>query len=98
MEDMSNYIQERTKKANEKLRKIVSNLPDFCIDYFISIEQTTSPLTRLNYATDLNIFFYYLSTIIFEKPASKITIFDIESLKARDFELFLKLREFFYHQ
>ena len=89
MEDMSNYIQERTKKANEKLRKIVSNLPDFCIDYFISIEQTTSPLTRLNYATDLNIFFYYLSTIIFEKPASKITIFDIESLKARDFELFL---------
>lgn len=86
---MSNYTQERIKKSNDKLRKIVAKLPDYCVDYFIGIEQTTSTLTRLNYATDLSIFYYYLSTEVFQKKASEISLQDLNSLKARDFELFL---------
>ncbi len=86
---MSNYVLDRTKKSNIKLRKIVENLPEFCIDYFIAIEQTTSILTRLNYASDLNIFFFYLSTELLFKETKNITLTDINSLKSRDIELFL---------
>lgn len=86
---MSNYINDRNKICNDKLRKLVSTMPDFCIDYFIGIEQTTSALTRLNYATDLNLFFYFISNEIFTKPIKQIEINDINSLHARDIELFL---------
>ena len=86
---MSNYISDRNRKSNEKLRLAVSLMPDFCIDYFISIEQTTSPLTRLNYATDLNLFFYFLSSELFYKPAKIISLEDINNVKSKDIELFL---------
>lgn len=86
---MSNYIQERSKKANDKLRKIALSLPDYCTDFFIGIEQSTSVLTRLNYASDINIFYYYLSTEILHKPIKDITLNDLNNLQARDFEWFL---------
>lgn len=85
----NNYIQDRNKKSNEKLRKIVLSLPDFCTDFFIGIEQSTSILTRLNYASDIKIFFYYLSTEILFKDIKFISLDDLEKLKSRDFELFL---------
>ncbi|MBE7074409.1 MAG: integrase [Clostridiales bacterium] len=86
---MSNYFFERNKKSNEKLRQIVNTLPDFTIDYFIGIEQNTSPLTRLNYATDLAIFFYFLSGEILHKPIKSINLYDLNNIRSRDIELFL---------
>ena len=86
---MSNYIIERNRKNNEKLRKIVMTLPDFCVEYFINIEQTSSPLTRLNYASDLNIFFYFLSNEILFKPIKNITLQDINGIKSKDIDLYL---------
>lgn len=86
---MSNYILQRDKISNKKLRDLASQLPDFCIDYFIGIEQNTSPLTRLNYATDLNIFFDFISKEILQIPVSNIKINDLELIKSRDIELFL---------
>lgn len=86
---MSNFIQNRNKKSNDKLRNIVNTFPSFCIDYFIGIEQNTSILTRLNYASDLNIFFYFLSNEILNKSVKSITLSDLDNLKARDFEYFL---------
>lgn len=85
----NNYIQDRNKKSNDKLRKIVLSLPDYCTDFFIGIEQSTSILTRLNYASDINIFFYYLSQEVFFKDSKYISIEDLEKLKSRDFEMFL---------
>lgn len=86
---MSNYILERNKKNNDKLRQIVLILPDYCTDFFIGIEQSTSVLTRLNYASDINIFFYFLSTEILNKPIKDISLSDLENLKSRDYEMFL---------
>ena len=86
---MSDYIIERNKNSNNKLRKIVATMPDFCIDYFIGIEQNSSALTRLNYATDLNLFFHFLSTEILSKPIKQIELIDLNTIKARDIELFL---------
>jgi len=56
------YIEERNKKSFELLEKAKTELPGFCSRFFLGISQTTQPLSRLNYAYDLKLFFKYLST------------------------------------
>ncbi len=87
----SNYYLARNKKNNEELQKILDeDLPPFCTDYFLGIDSLTSPLTRLNYARDLKIFFYYLSQRKFrKKPVQDITLEDLESVSSYDIEYFL---------
>ena len=67
----------------------MDNLPDYCLDYILSMENNTSFLTRLNYSQDLAIFFDYLAKNKFDKPVSDITYDDLNSLKSRDLEMFL---------
>ena len=54
------YIKERDKNLAKRLRALRDELPEFCEEFFVGIEPVTSPLTRLNYAYDLRIFFDYL--------------------------------------
>lgn len=54
------YHTEHAIRMNEKLKQLQRELPLTCTDYFRSISQTTSPLTRLAYAYDLRLFFQYL--------------------------------------
>lgn len=56
----NNYFEERNEKTYAKIDKLINDLPNFCENYFIGIEPTTSALTRLNYAYDLRLFFEYL--------------------------------------
>jgi len=83
------YIVERDIQTIEQLNQVLSKLPPFCHSFFLGIEQTTSPLTRLGYARDLEIFFNYLiqetekfnqyNIADFEKDdLNKITIDDLE--------------------
>ncbi|MCD8286052.1 MAG: tyrosine-type recombinase/integrase [Clostridia bacterium] len=65
-------------------------LPPFCADYFMSIESRTSPLTRLNYAHDLKIFFYFLCQRKFSgRDVKDLTLEDMESVTSTDVEYFL---------
>lgn len=48
------------QKAVDKLRQLQLELPRLCTDYFRSVSQTTSALTRRAYAYDLRLFFHYL--------------------------------------
>lgn len=48
------------QKAVDKLRELQLELPQLCTDYFRSISQITSALTRQAYAYDLRLFFRYL--------------------------------------
>ena len=64
MEKTGNYFVDRNNTNNLKLKELLKKLPDFCFDYFIGIESRTTPLTRLNYALDLKIFFEYITTEI----------------------------------
>ena len=57
---MANYFTERDKYLAKRLRVLRDQLPEFCEEFFVGIEPQTSPLTRLNYAYDLRIFFDYL--------------------------------------
>ena len=54
------YQTQHSIRINDRLKDLQRQLPLSCTDYFRSISQTTSPLTRLAYAYDLRLFFQYL--------------------------------------
>ena len=90
---MSKYISQRDEKNLIKLDALIQNdLPSFCEEFFVGIEQTTTTLTRLNYAYDLRTFFTYLTTKIkrFEgKSTRDISLTDLENLQAFEIEKYL---------
>ena len=55
------YHQQTQIQRTQRIRELCKELPDACSDFFISISQTTSALTRLAYAYDLRLFFQYLT-------------------------------------
>ena len=57
----NDYHTQAQLTRTRRLREFQRELPDFCSDYFMAIEQQTSVLTRLSYAYDLKLFFQYLS-------------------------------------
>ncbi len=79
---------------------IADHLPDFCGDYFLAIDSQTSTLTRLNYAHDLKIFFYFLLTKRFKNYESvkQITLQDLESVTNYDIEMFLSFLSHYTYQ
>ncbi|MEG1751595.1 MAG: tyrosine-type recombinase/integrase [Clostridia bacterium] len=92
------YIATRNKKNMEALSRISENLPDCCFQFLVGMEGYTSPLTRLNYACDLSIFFQFLSENVFKKNIKKILLEDINNLKSIDIESFLNnLNYYQYH-
>lgn len=95
---MSDYFQERTNKTIIKLRKVLKELPPFCVQFFIGIENTTAPLTRLNYAYDLRIFFHFLVNETGEFPYESMrqfTLQDLNSVTAYQLEWFLSYLSLF---
>lgn len=97
----TNYFNERDEKNYNKILKIVNNLPEFCQNFFISIESTTSPLTRLNYAYDLRLFFLYLIDNL-EKfkninSISEFTIKDFIKITSLDIEKYLSWLNVYYN-
>ena len=54
------YDEQITMKNELKLRELCAKLPSFCKEFFRGIEPTTSSRTRIAYAYDLKIFFYFL--------------------------------------
>lgn len=88
----SDYYVQRNNKNLEVIERLLSEeLPAFCFDYFVAIENQTSTLTRLNYAHDLKIFFYYMQEKVFrgKKLIRDFTLDDLESITNADIEYFL---------
>ncbi len=85
----NNYYQKRDMQNRLKMAKYTERLPEYCLDFFIGIENNTSSLTRYNYSMDLYIFFNYLSQFQFHKPETEITLKDLDSLKTRNIEQYL---------
>lgn len=84
----NDYFTERTVNSLRKFEKISEQLPYFLNDYFLGIEDVTSPLTRLNYAMDLQIFFDFVS-IKYSIPPKDMTIDILNRIKSTDIERFL---------
>ena len=85
----TSYYLEREINCINKINDILEELPYFVADFFVGVEQRTTPLTRLNYAYDLRIFFDFLSKKVFRKDILKIELSDLNELHAQDFEYFL---------
>ena len=89
---MKNYFDTRNQNTIIKERQVLKDLPSFAVDYFVGIEQTTSPLTRLNYAYDLRLFFEYLVNMLdlFEgKSIKQLVVTDLNKVRATHIERFL---------
>ncbi len=89
---MDKYVNARKQLYTEKLRALLPSLPSFCTDFFISIDSSTTVLTRYNYALDLRIFFTYLTDegMLFPgKTPSEIDLDDMDKITTSDVERFL---------
>ena len=76
----------------ERTRKLMTQLPELCFDFFLDMEPRTSPLTRMNYAYDLRTFFTYLHEHIygFDMPIPSYTIEQIGRIQARHLNLYME--------
>lgn len=84
------YYVNRNNKNLDKIDSLLEELPSFCYDYFLGIDSQTSTLTRLNYAHDLKIFFYFLQEKKFRgKTVKDFTLDDLERITSNDIEYFL---------
>ena len=88
MANKNDYFSSRNENANDKIDALLADLPYFISDFFYGIANNTSALTRLNYAYDLRIFFFYLSQIK-KIPVDKMKISILDELRAVDIERFL---------
>lgn len=88
------YHDERDLQNQKKITGELLIFPNFVNDFMISLENNSSTLTRLNYLTDLKIFFNYLGKIL-NKDIKDINFQNINSLKAIDIERFLSYITYF---
>ena len=88
----NNYYLDRNRNNMRKLNELLTELPPFCSTFFISIQDTTTPLTRLNYASDLKTFFNYLvtyETICFNKRIMDNTTNDVDKIDSHLIERYM---------
>lgn len=85
-----NYYTRRNINDYDKIAELLDELPPFCADYFLGIEQRTSAQTRLKYAYDLRIFFDFLCKRKYRNfEVLDLTIEHLEGISAQDIEFFL---------
>ncbi len=95
---MSDYFVDRNNKNAILLKKIKSELPYFCEEFFLGIDSKTSMLTKVNYARDLKIFFNFLTTEIIDfsdKKVRELTLDDLNKITSTHFEMYLNYLSFY---
>lgn len=76
-----------------RLRKLMSELPPFTLEFFRGIEQTTTSKTRIAYAYDLKVFFTYMLSFhrtIKTKKMDELTVESLDLILPDDIELYLE--------
>ncbi len=94
----NNYFVERNNKNVIKLKEALRELPYFMAEYFVGVESRTTPLTRINYANDMKIFFDFLIKEIpefFGKAANQLTIQDLDRITASHIERYLSYLNYY---
>lgn len=89
------FYEQRDLQNRLKTGKYSENLPEFCYDFLVGIENNTSSLTRYNYSMDMAVFFDYLSRFVFNKPVPDITLADLDTIKSRHIEQFLSYLSYY---
>jgi integrase/recombinase XerC len=94
-------FHELDKRRLLRLRNLINELPDFCRQFFLGIESSTSILTRLNYAHDLKVFFNYLTEEnhkFREYSVGDFALDDIDSLSPFHIEQFLSYTTYYINE
>ncbi len=95
---MAAYKEEVERELTLKLRKLIKELPEFCREFFLSMENSREIRTREAYARDLKVFFNFLveECSKFEgKSIRDITIDDLASVNAVDINEFMSYTEYY---
>lgn len=96
----NNYYLDRNYNNMKKLNNILADLPSFCSIFFIGIQDITTPLTRLNYATDLKTFFNYLVKFennFINKDMLSITLSDLDEIDSHLIERYMGHIAYYYN-
>ena len=93
------YRDEVDAKRIIQIRNISRELPQSCGDFLRSIAVTTSTLTRLAYAIDLNTFFQFLHQeryIFLQKPVPLLEDADLEQLTQSDLTAYTEYLTYYF--
>lgn len=93
MPDKKPYSIQTSQLNIIKMRKVLRDLPPFCVEFFRGIEPMTSILTRINYGYDLRLFFEFLTkeiALFTEKTPQQLTMEDMKQIEAVHLEMFLE--------
>ncbi len=89
---MNQYRTETDIRNNIKLERVIKNLPDHSLDYFVSLQnRSLATTTQLGYAYEISLFYDYLLTLKKYKGYDKTT-FPLELLddvEKRDIERYI---------
>ena len=95
------YYKQINNERTLRLRELFNDLPPFARDFFRSVETTTSPLTRLNYAYDLRLFFQYLSDEVIKfsgKSPTGFTADDLKQIDLTDLEVYVEYLGLYFNK
>ncbi len=87
------YYETRNDNITLRLREIKQDLPYFCSEFFVGVENQTTPLTRINYAYDLRVFFHYLCEKVPDfahRNPKQISLMDLNLVGPTDIEKFME--------
>ena len=87
------YTQQQNIKYSQQLTSLLNELPDFCIQYFDSLEYTKQPRTKVAYAMDIKGFFEYLcfnSNLFNYESIKEFNINDLEKLSGQDINNYMR--------
>ena len=77
----------------KKYTQILSTLPDYVMDFFLDENTRYQPKTKLAYAVDLRVFFWWIIDTapqdINRAKLSEVTKQDLDKLRARDINLYM---------
>jgi len=75
------YTEQQNIKYKKKLNELLDILPDFCTQYFVSLEFNNQPRTKIAYAMDIKGFFEFLIECI-----PKFNSYAMKDFKPQDLE------------
>lgn len=91
--DNFTYHEKLHIENTEKLRGMLKEFPAFVRDFFRALEPSTTPKTRISYAYDLKVFFYFLkreNAYFSKKDIKDIVVTDLDLLQPVDIEEYLE--------
>ena len=95
---MQSYHEQLKIKNVVKLRELTDKLPAFCTTFFRGINEKASSRTKVAYAYDLYVWFYYFINYINkdgDKEIKDITLEDLDNVSKLDIEKYMEYLSYY---